>query len=284
MPGRKLIVGMVALVVLLILGVFLTPMKWSVLGMKAKVGFIGAHTTASLEDSSDPGYMKLRDYLRNKGYEAVQVTTPRITLADLQAYDVCILFAPETELTMDEIDAIHGYVQDGAGFLICGTGWAQERLAYTNNITDDWGFELMNTRAYDPEQTTTDYGVSSTQFTVAALGLVKGNPIAGRITYPFVVRNSATIRITDTSKVTAAITLAGFAFGEDFSHQDLKPNRQHGEPVGEEAIIAVNGQFGNGRVVGLGDHDLYTNQWLFQAKPAENARSMILFLDWLTGQ
>ncbi len=284
MPGKKLIIGIVLIVVLLILGIFFTPLRWALFGMKGKVALIGAHSGASFEDSSDVGYMRLRDYLRNNGYEAVQIATPRITLVDLQLYDACMLFAPQTELDKDEIDAIHTYVQNGGGFLITGTGWAQERLAYMNNITSNWGFEFMNTKAYEPESTTTDYGVSVSQFTVAALGLVKGNPIADRITYPFVVRNCATIRITDPSKVTAAITLKGYAFGEHFNYQDLKPNKDHGEPVGEEAIIVVNGEFGNGRVIGMGDHDLYMNKWLFQSKPAENARSMIFFLDWLTKQ
>jgi len=284
MPGKRLIVVVVALVVLVVLAIRFTPLWWSVVGMKGKVGFIGAHTTASMEDSSDVGYMRLRDYLRNNGYEAVQITMPRITLADLQLYDACILFAPETELEKDEIDAIHTYVQNGGGFLITGTGWAQERLAYINNITADWGFEYMNTKAYEPESTTTDYGVSVSQFTVAVLGLVEGNPIAVKITYPFVVRNSATIKITDSSKVTATLTLTGYAFGEDFNHQDLKPNKDHGEPVAEEAIIVVNGEFGSGRVIGMGDHDLYMNKWLFQSKPAENAKSMLFFLDWLTKQ
>ncbi len=286
MLGRKLILGMVVLLVLVvfILAAFLAPMGPSFPGMKGKVGFIGAHTTATLEDSSKSGYMKLRDYLRNHGYEAVQIATSKITPDDLQTYDACVLLAPDTRLAADEIDAIHTYVQKGGGFLICGTGWAQERLAYMNSVASEWGFEFMNTRAYDPEQTTTNYGVTSTQFTVAALGLVEGNPIAERITYAFVLRNSATIKITDPSKVGPAITLSDYAFGEDFDHQDREPNRDHDEPVGREAIIVVNGQLGNGRVVGMGGHDLYSNQWLLESKPAENARSTVYFLDWLTGQ
>ena len=142
----------------------------------------------------------------------------------------------------------------------------------------------MNTKTYDPEQTTTDYGVSSNQFTVVALGLVENNPIAERITYPYVMRNSCTIEITDSGKVTKSITLLNFAFGEHFDHQDLKPNKDHGEPVAEDAVVMVNGEFGSGRVVGMAGHDMYMNKWLHQSKPAENAKSMVFVLDWLTKQ
>ncbi len=284
MPGKKLVLGIVALVILAIFGIFLTPMRWALFGMKGSVGMIGAHSTKDMEDSSDVGYMRLRDYLRNNGYEAEQIPMPTIRSADLQAYDAVILFAPETELDQSEIDIIHSYVQNGGGFLITGTGWASDRLPYINNITKDWGFQYMNTKAYEPEQAYTDYGVSVSQYTVAAEGLIEGNPIAERITYPYVMRNSATIEITDSSKVTKAITLDGLAFGEHFDHQDLKPNNDHGEPVSGDAVVMVNGEIGSGRVVGMGGHDMYMNKWLHQSKPAENAKSMIFIMDWLTKQ
>jgi hypothetical protein len=286
MPGQKLILGIVLIVVLLILGIFLTPAKWALLGNKGTVGFIGVHSTKSMEDSSDVGYMKLRDYLASKGYEAKQIPGPAIRLVDLQQYDACIYFAPESALDQDEIDAIHAYVEGGGGFLITSTGWSGERLGYINNITRVWGFEAMNTKCYEPEQRYTDYGPSVSQFTVAAEGLVEGNPIASRITYPYIMRNSCTLNVTDSSKIDIAITLSGFAFGEDGdpAHQDLKPNKDHGEPVGTDAVVMVNGEFGSGRVVGMGGHDLYMNKWLQQSKPAENAKSMFFVLDWLTKQ
>jgi len=282
MPGAKMIGGIVAIVVLIMLAIFLTPAKWSILGMKGKAAFIGAHTTASIEDSSDVGYMKLRDYLHDHGYELVQLQAPRIRLEELQQYDACIMFPPSSALDKNEIDALHKYVENGGGLLICGEGWALEKLEHLNNITKDWGFLFMNTKVYEPEQTQTDYGVSVSQYTVAALGLVEGNPIASRITYPYIMRNSCTINITDPNKVTKAITLKGYAFGENYYHQDLKPTKGHGEPVGEDAVVMVTGQIGQGRVVGMGGHDLYMNKWIFQSKPAENAKSMVYILDWLT--
>ena len=284
MPGKRIILGIVVIVILAILGIFLTPMKWSILGMKGSVGFIGAHTTKSMDDSSDIGYMRLRDYLRNSGYEAKQIQAPSIRLADLQAFDACILFGPETALEQGEVDAIKSYVNGGGGFLITSTGWPADRLNYVNPITSDFGFRFMNTKAYEPEQSYTDYGVSVSQYTVAALGLVEGNPIASRITYPYVMRNACTIEITDSAKAKKAITLAGFAFGEHAEHQDLKPNKDHGEPVAEDAIVMVNGESGSGRFVGMSGHDMYMNKWIFQSKPAENAKSMIFVMDWLTKQ
>lgn len=284
MPGMKLILGIVAIIIIAILGIFLTPMRYSILGMKGSVGFIGAHTSASVEDSSDVGYMRLRDYLRNNGYECNQIQAPTIRLPDLQVYDAVIYFQPESALDPEEIDALHSYVQGGGGVLITGQGWAGDRLPYINNITEEWGFMYMNTKAYEPEQAYTDYGVSVSQYTVAALGLVEDNPIAMRITYPYVMRNSATIEITDSGKVTKTITLLNYAFGEHYNYQDLKPNKDHGEPVGEDAIVAVNGEIGSGRVVGTGGHDMYMNKWIFQSKPAENAKSLIFFIDWLTKQ
>jgi hypothetical protein len=283
-PGQKLILGIVVIVVLLIMGIFLTPMRYALFGMKGTVGFIGAHTTKSMEDSSDVGYMRLRDYLANHGYEAKQIPTPTIRLPDLQAYDACIFFAPESALDQDEIDAIHSYVEGGGGFLITGSGWAGERRGFSNNITRAWGFEYMNTKCYEPEQAYTDYGVSVSQYTVAALGLVEGNPIASRITYPYVMRNSCTIEVTDPAKASTAITLKDFAFGEHADHQDLKPNKDHGEPVGTDAVVMVNAEIGSGRVVGMGGNDLYMSKWLQQSKPAENAKSMVFVLDWLTKQ
>jgi hypothetical protein len=98
------------------------------------------------------------------------------------------------------------------------------------------------------------------------------------------MRNAGTIEITDTSKVTKTITLLNFAFGEHYLFQDLKPNKDHGEPVGEDAIVAVNGEIGSGRIVGAGGHDMYMNKWIQQSKPAENAKSLVFFLDWLTKQ
>lgn len=284
MPGQKLILGLVAIIVLVILAIFLTPMKYSFFGMKGNVAFIGTHTSASIEDSSDVGFMKLRDYLKGHGYEVTQSQFPSIRLADLQTHDACILFSPESELDEEEINAIHTYVQNGGGFLITSGGWASERLAHVNSLTEDWGFQFMNTKVYEPEQAYTDYGVSVSQYTVAALGLVEGNPLASKITYPYVMRNSCTIEITDASKATAAITLAGYAFGESFDHQDMKPNRDHGEPVAEDAIVMVNGDIGSGRVVGMGGNDLYMNKWLYQSKPAENAKSLVFVMDWLTKQ
>ncbi len=284
MPGRKMLIGVVLLIVLIIMGIFFTPLKYSVLGMKGKVGFVGARVAASLEDSSDVGFMRLRDYLKNHGYEAHQIAAPRVRLADLQMYDACIMFAPQSALDQEEIDAIHTYVQNGGGFVICGWGWLRERLSHINNITASWGFLYMNTRCYEPEQSYTDYGVSVSQFTVAALGLVEGNPVASKITYPYVIRNGATIEITDPGKISKAITLKGYAFGEHVDYQDLKPNAEHGEPVGEQAIVMVNGEFGSGRVVGMADYDMYMNKWIFQSKPAENAKSMVFVLDYLTKQ
>lgn len=284
MPGQKLILGIVVIIVLAILGIFMTPLKWSLLGSKGTVGFIGAHTTKSMEDSSDVGYMRLRDYLINNGYEAKQIPTPTIRLPDLKQYDACIFFAPESVLDQEEIDALHSYVEGGGGLIITGSGWAGDRRGYVNNVTKAWGFEFMNTKCYEPEQAYTDYGVSVSQYTVAALGLVAGNPIADRITYPYVMRNSCTIEVVDSAKIDVAITLDGFAFGEDANHQDLKPNKDHGEPVGVDAIVMVNGEFGSGRVVGMGGNDLFMNKWLHQSKPAENAKTMVFVLDWLTKQ
>jgi hypothetical protein len=283
-PGQKLVLGIVVIIVLAILGIFLTPLRWSVFGMKGSVGFVGAHTTKSMEDSSDVGYMKLREFLRNSGYEAKQIQTPSIRLADLQAFDACILLAPESALEQEEIDAIGTYVNGGGGFLISSTGWGSDRLTYVNNLTEGWGFRYMNTKCYEPEQSYTDYGVSVSQYTVAALGLVEGNPIADRVTYPYVMRNSCTIEVTDPSKATTAITLIGFAFGEHADHQDLKPNDEHGEPVAEDAIVMVNGELGSGRLVGIGGHDFLMNKWIFQSKPAENAKIVTFILDWLTKQ
>ncbi len=284
MPGKRIILGIVVIVILAILGIFLTPMRWSILGMKGSVGFIGAHNTKSMEDSSDIGYMRLRDYLRNNGYEAKQIQVPSIRLADLQGFDACIYLAPETSLEQSEIDAIKSYVNGGGGFMITSTGWPADRREYINPITSDWGFAFMNTKCYEPEQSYTDYGVSVSQYTVAALGLVEGNPIASRVTYPYVMRNACTIEITDPSKANKAITLAGFAFGEHADHQDLKPNKDHGEPVAEDAVVMVNLESGSGRVVGMGGHDMFMNKWIFQSKPAENAKIVIFVLDWLTKQ
>ncbi len=282
MPGAKMIGSIVTIIILIVLAIFMTPAKWGFLGMKGKVAFIGAHTTASIEDSSDVGYMKLRDYLHDQGYELVQLQAPKIRLADLQQYDACVMFPPSSALDPDEIEAIHKYVENGGGFLICAEGWALQKLDYLNNITKDWGFLFMNNKCYEPEQTQTDYGVSVSQYTVAALGLVKGNPIANRITYPYIIRNGCTINITDPNKAKKAITLKGYAFADNYYHQDLKPTEGQGEPVGEDAVVMVNAEIGKGRVVGMGGHDLYMNKWIFQSKPAENAKSMVYVLDWLT--
>ncbi len=284
MPGQKLIVGIVAIVVLMVAAIFLTPMRWSILGMKGEVGLIGAHTKASFEDSSEVGLMKLRDYLEDNGYEARQIQAPSVVLADLQQYDAVLFFSPESELDQGEIDAIHTYVQNGGSFLITGTGWGAGRRKHANNITESWGFQFMNTKCYEPEQAYTDYGVSVSQYTVAADGLVEGNPIAERITYPYVVRNHCTIEITDPSKVNKALTLSGYAFGEHYSYQDLMPNEDHGEPVAEDAIVMVNGEISSGRVVGMGGYEMYMNKWIDQSEPAENAKSMLFVLDWLTNQ
>jgi len=282
MAGQKMIVGMVSIVVIIVLAIFLTPMKYQFLGPKGKVAFLGTHTSASTDDSSDVGYMKLRDFLTGHGYDVVQTHSPSITLPELQQYDACVLFSPESVLSDDEINAIHTYVQNGGGFLITSTGWAVEKLNYVNNLTKDWGFEFMNTKVYEPEQAYTDYGVSVSQYTVAAEGLVEGNPIASRITYPYIMRNSCTMKITDPSKAKVAITLSGYAFGEDYYHQDLKPTTGYGEPVGKDAIVMVTAEIGNGRVVGMGGNEMYMNKWIFQSKPAENAQSMLYVLDWLT--
>ena len=53
---------------------------------------------------------------------------------------------------------------------------------------------------------------------------------------------------------------------------------------GTDAVVMVNAEIGSGRVVGMGGHDLYMNKWLQQSKPAENAKSMVFVLDWLTKQ
>lgn len=284
MPGKKLILGIVAIVVLMIAAIFLSPMRCSVLGTKGKVALIGAHSKASFEDASEVGVMKLRDFLEDNCYEAVQLQLPTINLPDLQPYDACLFFAPDSDLSQTELDAIHTYVRNGGGFLITSTGWAADRLKHVNNITEEWGFQYMNTKCYEPEQSYTDYGVSVSQYTVAALGLVEGNPIADRVTYPYIMRNHATIDVTDPSKVDVAITLAGYAFGEHAEHQDLKPNRDHGEPVADEAVVMVNGEIGNGRVVGMGGFEMFMNKWIDQSKPAENAKTMLFVLDWLTKQ
>ena len=96
MPGQKLILGIVAIIIIAILGIFLTPMRYSFFGMKGTVGFIGAHTTASIEDSSDVGYMRIRDFLSNNGYEIKQIQAPTIRAADLQTVSYTHLRAHET--------------------------------------------------------------------------------------------------------------------------------------------------------------------------------------------
>ena len=284
MVGKRSLVFGLALFVVVAVAIWFTSLRWRLFGVKGEVGFITSHVMKSMEDSSDTGYMKLRDYLEEKGYRVGIVRDPVVTLESVDRFDSCILFAPERALSREEVEAIHSYVERGGGFLVTSTGWAGGDLSLVNNITDRWGFRFMDTKVYEPQQGYTDYGVSVGQYTVAGSGLVEDNPIASRITYPFIMRDSCTINITDPDRVTRAVTLKGYAFGEDgdLAHQDLKPNREHCEPVGNDAVVMVNGEAGSGRVVGMGGHKLFNNQWIFQSKPAQNAETLIYILDWLT--
>jgi hypothetical protein len=248
---------------------------------KLMVGFITAHTSASLEDASEIGYSELANFL-TPYFDVTQIQGPEITPEGLGEYVACILFSPETQLAPEEVQAIHAYVEAGGGFLVTSRGWANELLPHVDSITEEWGFRFVNTKVYEPEVAMTDYGVSVSQYTVAALGTIQTNPIGAKFAYPYIMRNSCTINITDPAKIMPAVTLTDYAFGEHYRHQDLKPNAQHGEVVAEDAVVMVNGRIGSGRVVGMGGHELYMNKWMNQSEPAQNPESMMFALEWLT--
>ena len=224
------------------------------------------------------GYARVFDHLDHRGYDWSSIRAQPLSDRTLKGFDVLfinLLDESRPDFSADERRAIHRFVRRGGGLFVIADHTNVYRHAERLNRV----LEPMEIRV--PYQTAVDY---PPKHSVAGLGWLKVHNFE---------RHPVTEGLRVVSPQTGAplVTEHGIAFTSDRSFgDDWNPDDDEGfygnwsrdddEPEGPLPFVAAR-QFGEGRVVVVGDQNIFGDAWVHFADNFELAMNAF---DWLTGE
>ena len=208
------------------------------------------HTDPSF--SIESTFYKFGSMLENSGYDIYEGNNP-ITYSEISQYNILILADPLVMFSVEEVNAIHEFVQNNGSLLVLGNDYPDIASEAVNNITAQYGIQYTRS------------------FTAIYSDLV----FADLITQEIDITNLST------HPVTTGVSKYLFGYGSTLSVSSpavsvaFAPSNFNSSPV-----LAVDQVTGGGRVVATGSLQFATDELLDPSYPG-NLRLAENIVDWL---
>jgi hypothetical protein len=215
--------------------------------------------------SIDEAYRDWAERLSQKGYEVAANRTSPLTLSLLSQYDVCILALPTQPFAPEEVAALKAFVANGGGLLLLADAFGGGTVL--NPISQEFGITINSDVLADWDDSRP---IRPFHFFIHTW------PRPGPLTaYVDLVMYDWGSSLTLQSPAWA------FGTGDPDTWIDDGDGQQElGETIGSPVGMAA-GEYGAGRVVAIGDANLFMNMY---SREFDNAQLSVNVVDWLAGE
>lgn len=215
--------------------------------------------------SVDEAYQDWANRLRQRGYEVTANKTLSLTLSTLSQYQVCVIALPTQPFASSEIAALKEYVSGGGSLLLLADAFGGGN--HLNAISQAFGITINSDVLADWDDS---------------------RPIRPFHFFFHTWPNASTLTAhVDVvmydwgSSLTLQAPAQSFGTGDqdtwvDDGNGQVDPGETIGFPVG-----MARSTYGAGKVVVIGDSNLFMNMW---SKEFDNAQLSSNVIDWLAGQ
>jgi hypothetical protein len=215
--------------------------------------------------SIDEAYRDWAERLNQKGYEVAANRTSPLTLSLLSQYDVCVLALPTQPFAPEEVAALKAFVANGGGLLLLADAFGGGTVL--NPISQEFGITINSDVLADWDDSRP---IRPFHFFIHTW------PRPGPLTaYVDLVMYDWGSSLT--------LQEPAWAFGTgdpDTWIDDGDGQQELGETIGSPVGMAA-GEYGAGRVVAIGDANLFMNMY---SREFDNAQLSVNVVDWLAGE
>ncbi len=223
------------------------------------------------------GYHRLFKHLEANSYPYHQISAGTLTDEVLSGYKILFVNLPSEDrprFTAEEIAAVHRFVEGGGGlFVISDHSNVYYSADILNPLLVPMGITITNATALERDP---NYAIGSAWLKIRHFA---DHPINAGVT----LASFQTGGTMETDAGTAFLSEVGF--GDDWNEENL-PSRvgnfawDPGEPEGMLNIMAAT-TFGAGRVVVVGDQNIFGDEWLLVGNNFELVSNIF---EWVGGQ
>ena len=212
--------------------------------------------------------------MEDNGFSVSSISTKPITYKKLKEYDVLIIFS-SGDYSEDEIDAIEKFVEEGGGLFLVRDVWRGKEEYATNKIAKRFRVSFAKDgQICDP---TNYYRVSNKD--IIEIFDIKPHAITEGI-YSFYLVSGTYVIHTGSSNILAyADSDAWFDDLWDEQEDGTMGNEEKDadEITGPFPVLSVM-DYGEGRIVFMGDKGLFMNTWLDDLKNADLGLNIVKWL------
>ncbi|MGB9872624.1 MAG: DUF4350 domain-containing protein [Anaerolineae bacterium] len=215
--------------------------------------------------SIDEAYRDWAERLRQKGYDVAANRTSSLTLPLLSQYDVCVLALPTRSFSPEEVAALRTFVANGGGLLLLADAFGGGTVL--NPISQEFGITINPDVLAD-----WDDSRPIRPFHFFTHTWPRPGPLTAHVDL---------VMYDWGSSLTLQNPAWAFGTGDpDTWVDDGDGQREPGEPTGFPAGMAA-AEYGAGRVVVIGDANLFMNMY---SREFDNAQLSANVIDWLAVQ
>lgn len=216
-----------------------------------KVSFENYHRNPkyfSIDDTEENGFSKLVELLKRYKFEIDVIDAP---ISEIKS-DILVIAFPSKKFSPSEVQAVTQFVYQGGGLLLCGEwGGIFDHAKYLNQISEVFGITFNEDRVCDLENIAPTAAGRKRAYNVRITGLNRAYPITYNV-QSFVVTSGCSLTVPYRNMMVA--------WGGPKSWRDIDMDSEFdpGEEYGWVPVM-VAAVYGDGRVVGLGDASVFSN-------------------------
>jgi len=246
-----------------------------------RVLFDASHDNNTLKDIGNDGFNKFGAILTKESFKVSSISKDFMSAIKTKP-DVLVIAFPKESYKPEEVEAIHEYVKKGGGLLVAGEwGDIYGNLYSLNEIVKEFGFEFQKDRVTDMVESYAEdvviMGEKVGQKKIPQFIKVKyfspHSPITKGIE-KIILFAACSIKPKSKSNVLA------YSSRSSFADKDIDGSWDEGEKVGPQPLI-VQGTYGNGRIVCIGDTSIFTNKYI---EMADHTKISVNMVKWLSKQ
>lgn len=202
----------------------------------------------ALDDEEENGFSMLANFLKKYKFELSTIDDELDTIEG----DVLVIVFPNQKFKNSEIEKIKYFVQNGGGLLLCGEwGGIFDHAKWLNQIATNFNMTFNEDRICDLEHIEPTAAGRKRAYNVRIVGLNRNYPITYNV-QSFVVTSGCSISPGQKDQMVA--------WGGPKSWRDIDMDSEFdpGEEYGWIPVMVAS-FFGQGRIIGLGDASVLSN-------------------------
>jgi hypothetical protein len=213
--------------------------------------------------------------LEDNGFSVSSLSIQPITYEKLKKYNVLIMFSTSRYYSEDEIDAIETFVEEGGGLFLVRDRWGGKEEDLTNQIAKRFRVSFAKDgQICDP----TNYYCISRKNVIEIFD-IKQHAITEGIYSFYLVDGTYIIRPGSSTVLAYADNDAWFDILRYEPEYDTYGNEEKdaNEITGPFPVLSVM-DYGEGRVVFMGDSSLFLNTWLYHLDDMDLGLNIVKWL------